>query len=146
MFRNLVKDQEVQAPNEVWVSDLTYLRTVEGFLFLALITDKYSRKIVGWHVGDNLEAVGCLRALERALEDLPPAQPPGSLTLRQLEVLRLLGEGYTNKEIAKALEIAVRTVRTHVEAIFEHLEVENRTQAVLAAQRAGLLQARGSAA
>ena len=64
------------------------------------------------------------------------------LTLRQLEVLRLLGEGYTNKEIAKALEIAVRTVRTHVEAIFEHLEVENRTQAVLAAQRAGLLQAR----
>lgn len=79
-------------------------------------------------------------------EDLPPAQPPGSLTLRQLEVLRLLGEGYTNKEIAKALEIAVRTVRTHVEAIFEHLEVENRTQAVLAAQRAGLLQARGSAA
>ena len=50
VFRNLVKDQEVQAPNEVWVSDLTYLRTVEGFLFLALITDKYSRKIVGWRV------------------------------------------------------------------------------------------------
>lgn len=76
VFRNLVKDQEVQAPNEVWVSDLTYLRTVEGFLFLALITDKYSRKIVGWHVGDNLEAVGCLRALERALEDLPPESRP----------------------------------------------------------------------
>src|SRR5262249_21776697 len=76
VFRNLVKDLEVKAPNEVWVSDLTYLRTAEGYLYLALITDKYSRKIVGWNVGDNLEAVGCTRALERALENLPPASHP----------------------------------------------------------------------
>lgn len=76
VFRNLVKDLEVKAPNEVWVSDLTYLRTVEGYLYLALITDKYSRKIVGWNVGDNLEAVGCTRALERALENLPPQSRP----------------------------------------------------------------------
>lgn len=76
VFRNLAKDLEVKAPNEVWVSDLTYLRTVEGCLFLALITDKYSRKIVGWNVGDNLEAVGCVRALERALEELPPGSRP----------------------------------------------------------------------
>ena len=76
VFRNLVKDLEVKAPNEVWVSDLTYLRTAEGYLYLALITDKYSRKIVGWNVGDNLEAVGCTRALERALEELPPQSRP----------------------------------------------------------------------
>lgn len=76
VFRNLAKDLEVKAPNEVWVSDLTYLRTVEGCLFLALITDKYSRKIVGWNVGDNLEAVGCVRALERALEELPAGSRP----------------------------------------------------------------------
>jgi putative transposase len=76
VFRNVVKDLEVKAPNEVWVSDLTYLRTREGYLYLALITDKYSRKIVGWNVGDNLEAVGCMRALERALENLPsPSRP-----------------------------------------------------------------------
>ncbi len=76
VFRNLVKDLELKAPHQVWVSDLTYLRTVEGFLYLALITDKYSRKIVGWNVGDNLEAVGCTQALERALEQLPPASRP----------------------------------------------------------------------
>ena len=76
VFRNLVKDVEVKAPNEVWVSDLTYLRTLEGFLYLALITDKYSRKIVGWNVGDNLEAVGCRRALERALQELPAGSRP----------------------------------------------------------------------
>jgi transposase InsO family protein len=76
VFRNLVKDLEVKAPHEVWVSDLTYLRTAEGFLYLALITDKYSRKIVGWNVGDNLEAVGCTQALERALEQLPAGSRP----------------------------------------------------------------------
>jgi putative transposase len=76
VFRNLVKDVEVKAPNEVWVSDLTYVRTAEGYLYLALITDKYSRKIVGWNLGDNLEAVGCARALERALEELPPESRP----------------------------------------------------------------------
>jgi putative transposase len=76
VFRNLVKDLEVNGPNEAWVSDLTYLRTLEGFMYLALITDKYSRKIVGWNVGDNLEAVGCTRALERALGELPAGSRP----------------------------------------------------------------------
>jgi transposase InsO family protein len=76
VFRNVIKDKELKEPNEVWVSDLSYLRTVEGYLYLALITDKYSRKIVGWHVGDNLEAVGCVRALERALAELPAGSRP----------------------------------------------------------------------
>jgi putative transposase len=76
IFRNMIKDRPLQAPNEVWVSDLSYLRTVEGFLYLALITDKFSRKIVGWHVGDSLEAVGCVRALERALAELPEGSRP----------------------------------------------------------------------
>jgi putative transposase len=76
VFRNVIKHKELTAPNQVWVSDLSYLRTLEGFLYMALITDKYSRKIVGWHVGDNLEAVGCVRALERALEDLPAHSKP----------------------------------------------------------------------
>ena len=76
IFRNMIKDKPLQAPNEVWVSDLSYLRTVEGFVYLALITDKFSRKIVGWHVGDSLEAVGCVRALERALTQLPEGSRP----------------------------------------------------------------------
>jgi putative transposase len=76
VFANLVKDRAVTQPNEVWVSDLTYLRTEEGFLYLALVTDKYSRKIVGYHCGDTLEAVGCVQALGMALQELPAwAQP-----------------------------------------------------------------------
>lgn len=76
VFRNLVKQRVIERPNEVWVSDLTYIRTQEGFLYLALITDIYSRKIVGAHAGDNLEAVGCVRALDQALKQLPAGAKP----------------------------------------------------------------------
>ena len=76
VFTNRIKDLEVSRPNEVWVSDLTYLRTWEGFVYLALVTDKGSRKIVGYDCGDTLAAVGCLRALQRALRDLPEGTEP----------------------------------------------------------------------
>lgn len=76
VFDNLVKGMEVSQPNEAWVSDLTYLRTEEGFLYLALVTDKFSRKIVGYHCGDTLEATGCVKALEMALRELPAAARP----------------------------------------------------------------------
>jgi putative transposase len=66
-YNNLVKDMEVTAPNQVWVSDITYIRTVKGFCYLALITDMYSRKIVGYDISDSLELTGCLRALKLAL-------------------------------------------------------------------------------
>ena len=76
VFTNRVKDLEVTGPNQVWVGDLTYVRTVLGFLYLALLTDKYSRKIVGYHCADTLEAEGCLQALEMALARLPPGVRP----------------------------------------------------------------------
>jgi transposase InsO family protein len=72
-YGNLVKDMEVTAPNQVWVSDITYIRTVNGFCYLALITDMYSRKIVGYDISDSLELAGCLRALKIALKSARPA-------------------------------------------------------------------------
>jgi len=76
VFANQIKGRVLCGPNEVWVSDLTYLRTVGGFMYLALITDKYSRKIVGYHCGDTLEATGCIQALEMALAGLPAGANP----------------------------------------------------------------------
>jgi two-component system, NarL family, nitrate/nitrite response regulator NarL len=63
------------------------------------------------------------------------------MSLRQLEVLTLLGQGRSNKDIARCLDIAERTVKAHATRVFELLEVANRTQAVLAAQKLGLLAA-----
>jgi transposase InsO family protein len=53
--------------NEVWVADITYVPTAEGWLFLAAVMDLYSRQILGWSVWDSLEAGGALQALKRAL-------------------------------------------------------------------------------
>lgn len=72
-YNNLVKDLEVARPNQVWVSDITYIRTIKGFCYLALITDMYSRMIVGYDISDSLELTGCLRALKMALRHARPA-------------------------------------------------------------------------
>ena len=76
VFKNLIKERAVSRPNEVWVGDLTYLRSQEGFMFLSLLTDKMSRHIVGYHCGDSLESIGCQQALEMALKQLRPGEQP----------------------------------------------------------------------
>jgi len=76
VYENLLKSLELQGPHEAWVSDLTYLRTREGFVYLALVMDAWSRKIVGWHVGETLEALGCVAALRMALRQLPEDARP----------------------------------------------------------------------
>jgi putative transposase len=76
VFHNEIKDRALEGANEVWVADLTYVRTDEGFLYVSLITDKYSRKIVGYHADETLEAKGPLKALEMALAKLPAGGTP----------------------------------------------------------------------
>ena len=76
VFTNLIRHQKLNGPNQVWVSDVTYLRSVEGFVFLALITDKWSRKVVGHYCAETLQAGGCLKALDVALSDLPSQAKP----------------------------------------------------------------------
>ncbi|WP_159021059.1 IS3 family transposase [Algibacter sp. L3A6] len=66
-YNNIIKDLKVTRANQVWVSDITYIRTVKGFCYLALITDMYSRKIVGYDLSDSLELKGCVRALNKAI-------------------------------------------------------------------------------
>jgi transposase InsO family protein len=66
-YNNIIKDVEVNMPNQVWVSYITYIRTVRGFCYLALITDAYSRKILGYDLSNSLELSGCIRALNKAL-------------------------------------------------------------------------------
>ena len=76
VYSNLLKHSELAGPHQAWVSDLTYIRTREGFVYLALVMDAWSRKIVGWHLGETLESLGCLAALRMALGQLPPGLQP----------------------------------------------------------------------
>ena len=66
-YNNIIKDVDINRPNQVWAADITYIRTISGFCYLALITDMYSRKIVGYDLSDSLELNGCLRALQKAI-------------------------------------------------------------------------------
>ncbi len=76
VFRNLLADMKLSRPNQAWVSDITYIRTDEGFLYLSLITDVWSRKIVGYYGGDTLETEGCLKALNKAAKELAKGSLP----------------------------------------------------------------------
>lgn len=75
-YSNLMKELDLTDVHQAWVSDLTYIGTEEGFVYLSLVTDAQSRKVVGWHTSDGLEATGCVQALRRALCQLPEGQHP----------------------------------------------------------------------
>ncbi len=67
----------VQRPFEAIVVDITYIDTLNGFLYLALVTDVFSRKILGYDISDSLELMGCLRAIKMALQLRPKGLPKG---------------------------------------------------------------------
>ena len=69
-YDNLIKNVIPSRPNEIWVSDITYIETEEGVCYLSLITDAYSHKIVGWAVGPTLETIYPLEALRMAMEEI----------------------------------------------------------------------------
>ena len=65
---DLVQRRPAVQAEEIWVSDITYLRTNTCFVYLSLVTDAYSRKIVGFHLASDLRTIGCIKALNQALE------------------------------------------------------------------------------
>ncbi|WP_262711971.1 IS3 family transposase [Flavisolibacter ginsenosidimutans] len=66
-YPNLVRELELVRSEQVWVSDITYIALPKSFCYLSLITDAYSKKIVGYNLEDTLETEGCLKALAMAL-------------------------------------------------------------------------------
>jgi len=69
-YGNLIREIKLVRPNQLYVADITYILTLEGYCYLALITDAYSRKIVGYDLGRSLGIEGSLRALKMALAQL----------------------------------------------------------------------------
>ena len=67
-YKNLIKEMDVTAPEQVWVSDITYIKTELGHEYLSLVTDYYSKKIVGYNLSDNLKVDSTLKALEMAIK------------------------------------------------------------------------------
>ncbi len=70
-YPNIIRDFIPIAPNQLWVSDITYIHLTDGFAYLSLITDAYSRKIVGFYLSKDLSARGPLNALKMAIKTNP---------------------------------------------------------------------------
>ncbi len=69
-YPNLIKELIIERPNQVWVSDITYWFTGYACLYISFVTDGYSRRIMGYTVAENLEAVNCKEALLMALKHI----------------------------------------------------------------------------
>ena len=71
VYPNLIRDWKPNGINQLWVADITYIRLRESFLYLAVILDAYSRRVIGWALEDTLQAELTVKALQHALADRP---------------------------------------------------------------------------
>jgi transposase InsO family protein len=94
---NLIQGLEVSAPDQIWVSDITYVATLEGWLYLAVILDLFSRKVVGWKLGETLEAELVVVALKNALS---LRQPDAGLYFHSDQ-----GSQYSSQAVQKPLAV-----------------------------------------
>ena len=67
----LIRQMKVTAINRLWVSDITYFKVAGDYVYISLITDAYSHKIVGYHLAETLETIETIKALRMALKQLP---------------------------------------------------------------------------
>jgi len=89
-YPNLLADRgwrQLTAVNQAWMADITYIRLPQGFAYLATLLDGYSRRVVGWKLGRDLDARLVLAALEAALAQRQP--PPAGSTTRIAGAIRL---------------------------------------------------------
>ena len=101
--RNFTADR----PNQLWVADITYVATWSGFVYVAFVTDVFSRKIVGWRVSSSLRSDLALDALEQALAARPPIGPLVHHSDRGVQYLSIR---YTERLAAAGIEPSVGSV------------------------------------
>jgi putative transposase len=101
-YPNLAKDFIPTAPNQLWVSDITYIPVGEDFAYLSLITDAYSHKLVGFYLNKDLSAQGCIMTLKRALKNNPNRE---NLIHHSDRGLQYYSNGYMN--LLKGIRISM---------------------------------------
>lgn len=113
IYRNMIKEVAINHPNQAWAADITYLRLIEGFCYLALLTDMYSRKIVGYDVSDSLELSGAIRALQRALQDTRSSRRGGRTVHHSDRAIQYCSPRYTDVLVDNNLQPSM-TEENHV--------------------------------
>ncbi|HKT40705.1 MAG TPA: response regulator transcription factor [Ktedonobacterales bacterium] len=137
-IRRAQPDTEVIALTSV-LEDATVVSAVRAGAIGYLLKDTQADELCG---AIHAAAAGQVRlapqAAARLMNEVRAPENPDMLTEREIEVLRLLAQGQANKEIARSLHIAEKTVKTHVSNILAKLGLQSRTQAALYALRVGI--------
>jgi transposase InsO family protein len=99
-YPNLIRNFVPTAPNQLWVSDITYWRIKKDFVYISFITDAYSRKIVGYHLGDSLQTSETIQSLEMAISSLSEENKKSLQLIHHSD----RGTQYCSNEYVKLLE------------------------------------------
>lgn len=126
VYPNLLAGKTLTGINQAWVADITYIRILKGFVFLAAILDRYSRKVIGWAISKRIDADLCLAALKSALQTRQP--PPGCIHHSDRGVQYACREYIALLEQAK-LQISMSRTgnpydNAHMESFFKTLKYE----------------------
>jgi putative transposase len=137
-YPNLVQDLEIVRPEQVWVSDITYIRLHYEFVYLAVIMDVFTRSIRGWHLGRGLDQSLTLIALDRALAEHAPEihhsdQGIQYAATAYIQMLRSVDAEISMAESGEAWQngYAERLIRTIKEEEVDLSEYDDYTDAVL---------------
>lgn len=109
-YGNLIRGIKLMRPNQLYVADITYIFTLEGYCYLALITDAYSRKIVGYNLSRSLGIDGCFYALKMALE---PLSGPANLIHHSDRGIQYCSQAYVDLLCKHGVQISM-TEENHV--------------------------------
>ena len=126
IYPNLLADQILTGINQAWIADITYIRILKGFVFLAAILDRSSRKVIGWAISKRIDAELCVAALKIALQERQP--PPGCIHHSDRGVQYACREYVTLLEQAQMQISMSRTANpydnAHMESFFKTLKYE----------------------
>ena len=126
IYPNLLADKILTGLNQAWVADITYIRILKGFVFLAAILDRYSRKVIGWAISKRIDAELCVAALKIALQERQP--PPSCIHHSDRGVQYACREYITLLEQAQMQISMSRTANpydnAHMESFFKTLKYE----------------------
>jgi putative transposase len=126
VYPNLLAEKILTGINQAWVADITYIRILKGFVFLAAILDRYSRKLIGWAISQRIDAELCVAALKIALEQRQP--PPGCIHHSDRGVQYACADYITLLEQAQLQISMSRTANpydnAHMESFFKTLKYE----------------------
>lgn len=106
-YDNLVKGMNIRRPEQLWVTDITYIKSASQTFYLTIITDAYSKKIMGFNLADNLKVESSKKALQMALKNRK--YPNRKLTHHSDRGLQFCNPDYTNLLIKNNIKISMTT-------------------------------------